>query len=213
MDCLAVAVGNVHFVTSDHVPEIRIDRITEIREAVQIPLVLHGGSGTPDDQQEHFDHIAELGRDPHTDILTRIGRERALTMLEKMVEIRPFEQMAYLRYLQKEIPGTLHQTQGQEAVAVGVCTPLRDSDPITSAAARSSAGWSRKVATSSSASRCSRWRPTSPPSTSRRARSSPTSASRARTSPRDGVDAAAPTRGGTATVTAQTVVRGRKRVM
>jgi fructose-bisphosphate aldolase class II len=52
VDCLAVAVGNVHFVTSDYVPKIRVDRINEIREAVDVPLVLHGGSGTPDDQMQ-----------------------------------------------------------------------------------------------------------------------------------------------------------------
>ena len=53
-------------------------------------------------------------------------------MLETMVVIRQFEQTAYLRYLQGEIPGTLHQSQGQEASAVGVCSVLRDSDWITS---------------------------------------------------------------------------------
>lgn len=52
VDCLAVAVGNVHFVTSDYVPQIRVDRIREIREAVAVPLVLHGGSGTPPDQMQ-----------------------------------------------------------------------------------------------------------------------------------------------------------------
>lgn len=52
VDCLAVAVGNVHFVTSDYVPEIRVDRIKEIGEAVDVPLVLHGGSGTPPDQMQ-----------------------------------------------------------------------------------------------------------------------------------------------------------------
>jgi fructose-bisphosphate aldolase class II len=52
VDCLAVAVGNVHFVTSDYVPEIRVDRIQEIRDAVDVPLVLHGGSGTPADQMQ-----------------------------------------------------------------------------------------------------------------------------------------------------------------
>jgi 2-oxoisovalerate dehydrogenase E1 component len=49
-----------------------------------------------------------------------------------MVLIRQFEQTAYLRYLQGEIPGTLHQSQGQEAVAVGVCLNLTDQDWITS---------------------------------------------------------------------------------
>jgi ketose-bisphosphate aldolase len=52
VDCLAVAVGNVHFVTSDYVPEIRVDRIKEIGAAVDVPLVLHGGSGTPPDQMQ-----------------------------------------------------------------------------------------------------------------------------------------------------------------
>jgi ketose-bisphosphate aldolase len=52
VDCLAVAVGNVHFVTSDYVPEIRVDRIKEIGDAVDVPLVLHGGSGTPPDQMQ-----------------------------------------------------------------------------------------------------------------------------------------------------------------
>ena len=50
VDCLAVAVGNVHFVTSDFVPTVDIGRITAINDAVNVPLVMHGGSGTPDDQ-------------------------------------------------------------------------------------------------------------------------------------------------------------------
>ncbi|GAA0320874.1 class II fructose-1,6-bisphosphate aldolase [Kineococcus aurantiacus] len=52
VDYLAVAVGNVHFVTSDYVPTIRVDRIHEIGESVDVPLVLHGGSGTPADQMQ-----------------------------------------------------------------------------------------------------------------------------------------------------------------
>lgn len=50
VDCLAVAVGNVHFVTGGHVPTVQVDLIKQIGEAVNVPLVLHGGSGTPDDQ-------------------------------------------------------------------------------------------------------------------------------------------------------------------
>ena len=61
-----------------------------------------------------------------------LGAEEALHLLEQMVLIRQFEQVAYLRYLQGEIPGTLHQSQGQEAVAVGVCSLLRTDDWITS---------------------------------------------------------------------------------
>ncbi len=50
VDCLAVAVGNVHFVHDDHTPTIDTQRIRDIGAAVSVPLVLHGGSGTPADQ-------------------------------------------------------------------------------------------------------------------------------------------------------------------
>ncbi|HLH65257.1 MAG TPA: thiamine pyrophosphate-dependent enzyme [Solirubrobacteraceae bacterium] len=56
----------------------------------------------------------------------------AIGLLERMLLIRDFEQAAYLRFLQGEIPGTLHQCQGQEAVAVGVCAALGPEDWITS---------------------------------------------------------------------------------
>lgn len=81
---------------------------------------------------EHLDHLDAVANHDPRGAARRVGKEQALSMLERMVVIRQFEQMAYLRYLQGEIPGTLHQSQGQEAVAVGVCGPLRDSDWITS---------------------------------------------------------------------------------
>lgn len=52
IDALAVAVGNAH---GDYKfpPKLDFDRISEIAEAVKIPLVLHGGSGlTKEDFQE-----------------------------------------------------------------------------------------------------------------------------------------------------------------
>ena len=49
-----------------------------------------------------------------------------------MLLIRRFEERAYRLFLEGEIPGTLHQYQGQEAVAVGVCDVLRRDDWITS---------------------------------------------------------------------------------
>lgn len=46
---LAVAVGTAHG-RYKQAPVLAIDRIKEIKEEVKIPLVLHGGSGIPDDQ-------------------------------------------------------------------------------------------------------------------------------------------------------------------
>ncbi len=49
VDALAVAIGTAHGVYKK-TPSLRIDRLDEITAACSIPLVLHGGSGTPDDQ-------------------------------------------------------------------------------------------------------------------------------------------------------------------
>ena len=46
---LAVAVGTAHG-RYKQAPVLAIDRIREIKEATGTPLVLHGGSGVPDDQ-------------------------------------------------------------------------------------------------------------------------------------------------------------------
>ncbi|MBS7263481.1 MAG: class II fructose-bisphosphate aldolase [Eubacteriales bacterium] len=49
IDCLAVAIGTAHgFYTKP--PVINIERLKEIAAVVDIPLVMHGGSGTPEDK-------------------------------------------------------------------------------------------------------------------------------------------------------------------
>lgn len=58
--------------------------------------------------------------------------EHLLDMYQLMVTIRRFEDRLYQLFLQGLMPGTLHQYQGQEAVAVGVCSALRTDDIIFS---------------------------------------------------------------------------------
>ena len=48
-DFLAVSIGNAHGLYSK-APSLQMGLLKEIRDAVNIPLVLHGGSGTPEDQ-------------------------------------------------------------------------------------------------------------------------------------------------------------------
>jgi tagatose 1,6-diphosphate aldolase GatY/KbaY len=48
VDALAVAIGNAHGLYTK-LPELDFVRLEKIRRKVSIPLVLHGGSGTPDD--------------------------------------------------------------------------------------------------------------------------------------------------------------------
>jgi TPP-dependent pyruvate/acetoin dehydrogenase alpha subunit len=64
------------------------------------------------------------------------GSQTPVEVLEalyrKVALIRRFEDRVYRLFLEGEIPGTLHQYQGQEAVAAGVCSTLRLDDWITS---------------------------------------------------------------------------------
>lgn len=46
-DSLAVAIGNVHGVYSSE-PKIAFDVLEKVRNAIDIPIVLHGASGIPD---------------------------------------------------------------------------------------------------------------------------------------------------------------------
>ena len=49
VDCLAVSIGTQHghYIAAPH---LNIERLKAIKEVVDVPLVLHGGSGTPLDQ-------------------------------------------------------------------------------------------------------------------------------------------------------------------
>lgn len=55
-DALAVAIGSAHGVYKE-TPHLDINRLSEINAATETPLVLHGGSGIPNDQLDQaFTH-------------------------------------------------------------------------------------------------------------------------------------------------------------
>lgn len=59
VDALAVAVGTAHGeYPADFVPHLDFDRIKELKEALKMPLVLHGGSGSGD---ENLAKAARMG--------------------------------------------------------------------------------------------------------------------------------------------------------
>lgn len=57
IDALAVAIGNAHGHYKGK-PELNFERLAELQKAVNVPLVLHGGSGISD---EDFRHCIDLG--------------------------------------------------------------------------------------------------------------------------------------------------------
>jgi pyruvate dehydrogenase E1 component alpha subunit len=61
-----------------------------------------------------------------------IGKDKLLGMYERMRLIREFEERLHTDFAGGKIPGFVHLYAGEEAVAVGVCSHLSDSDFITS---------------------------------------------------------------------------------
>lgn len=51
VDTLAIAIGTAHGIyPKDMKPELKLDLLKVLRETVDVPLVLHGGSANPDDE-------------------------------------------------------------------------------------------------------------------------------------------------------------------
>jgi acetoin:2,6-dichlorophenolindophenol oxidoreductase subunit alpha len=62
----------------------------------------------------------------------KIANEKSLAMLKRMLLIRGFEEAVRLAFANGKLPGFVHVSVGEEAVAVGVCANLRDDDYVTS---------------------------------------------------------------------------------
>ncbi len=58
--------------------------------------------------------------------------EKILRMYEKMFLIRKYEEKIYFLFLEGIMPGTIHQSLGQEATAVGMLFDIRKEDYMTS---------------------------------------------------------------------------------
>jgi len=73
VDALAVAIGTSHGVYQK-TPELRIDRLDEITAVCDRPLVLHGGSGTPDDQMQNAIHHGITKINIYSDVLYALNK-------------------------------------------------------------------------------------------------------------------------------------------
>ena len=63
---------------------------------------------------------------------TKVSLELKRTMLKRMIAIRRFEEEVKRLYRAGDITGAIHLCIGEEAVAVGTCSTLRDDDYVTS---------------------------------------------------------------------------------
>ncbi len=94
VDLLAPAVGNMHgMLKGGKNPKLNLERISEIRKACGVPLVLHGGSGTSD---EDFQAAIKSGISTvHINTEIRIAFVEALkkSLEENPTEIAPYKIM------------------------------------------------------------------------------------------------------------------------
>ena len=73
VDALAIAIGTSHGVYQK-TPELRIDRLNEITAVCDRPLVLHGGSGTPDDQMQNAIYNGITKINIYSDVVTVLNK-------------------------------------------------------------------------------------------------------------------------------------------
>ena len=73
VDALAVAIGTAHGVYKK-TPALRIDRLDEITAVCDRPLVLHGGSGTPDDQMQNAIHHGITKINIYSDVVSAMNK-------------------------------------------------------------------------------------------------------------------------------------------
>ncbi len=101
VDMLAPAVGNVHGMLRGGVdPKLRIDVVKSVKEAVGIPLVLHGGSGN---SGEDFQNAIKEGvAIVHINTELRVAYKKGLQLAlqENPDEVAPYK---FLREAVKEV--------------------------------------------------------------------------------------------------------------
>jgi pyruvate dehydrogenase E1 component alpha subunit len=120
-DCIATALGAIAILTDSPDEPYDAPSVEPVRVA---EAARERASATSAPEQ-----VKPVSR---SDAPAELTNEMRIAMLRQMMLCRMFEDRVYYLFLQGRMPGTIHQAQGQEACAVGVCSALRDGDMITS---------------------------------------------------------------------------------
>lgn len=93
IDSLAIAIGNIHGVETDREnPPLYLDRLEEIQRAVPGTfLVLHGGSGTPDQDIKKAIQLGVNKININTELRIAYKEELEETIEEHPEEIKPYK--------------------------------------------------------------------------------------------------------------------------
>jgi fructose-bisphosphate aldolase class II len=96
IDSLAIAIGNIHGVETDmENPPLYLDRLEEIQKAVpETFLVLHGGSGTPDEDIKKSIQLGVNKININTELRVAYKEELEETIEEHPKEVKPYKILA-----------------------------------------------------------------------------------------------------------------------
>jgi ketose-bisphosphate aldolase len=133
VDTLAISVGVVHGVPLSEPAPLALDRIAQIRDAVPVPLVLHGASGVPaDDVRAAIAHgVAKLNADTDLRTAFRKGIEMTWARGDRQLEdaLRAGRELMIAATVEKM---RLYGCAGRTAGAAG----LQAASPALAGAAR-----------------------------------------------------------------------------
>ncbi|WP_213974052.1 class II fructose-bisphosphate aldolase [Tepidanaerobacter acetatoxydans] len=99
VDCLAIAVGTAHGHYAG-VPKLDFERITQLRNSLDIPLVLHGGSSTGDEALQKAIKSGISKVNLFTDL-----SDKAIDFMKKMLEIKSAKQINLIDFYDEGIKG------------------------------------------------------------------------------------------------------------
>jgi len=111
VDALAISIGTSHGIYVS-LPKLNIERLKEINEVSTVPLVLHGGSGTPVDQVREAikNGIAKINLYADIRIAMTAGVKKAFTA-EQRVDALPDQLFAPIKDAVKEaVKGKVEMT-------------------------------------------------------------------------------------------------------
>lgn len=105
IDSLAVVVGNMHGIESDMKnPPLHIDRLEEIQKAVpETFLVLHGGSGTPEEDVKQAIKFGVVKININTELRVAYSNELEEVIKEHPDEVKPYKILAPAVEATKEV--------------------------------------------------------------------------------------------------------------
>ncbi len=95
VDLLAVSVGTFHGIDINGVsPNIKLDRLKEIKNEVSIPLVLHGGSGTPEQDIKEAIKLGIVKININTEIRLAFTNALRKSLETNKEEITPYKYLS-----------------------------------------------------------------------------------------------------------------------